>query len=158
MNKDEYKINLIYEQIVSNKDPDKDPEDSRYFRGVSKEELRIILKTKKFLPSTDLMPFDNEVIEYAIGEEYSDMTEKQIERWIRSMIPWYNGKLSSVQGGVNLTTDFENAKGYGDYVLATNGDGAEIADISDAHSFAKDANELTIDGIYDIDNRIWKYI
>jgi hypothetical protein len=127
----------------------------RYFRGVSREDLKKINKSGKLIPSSDLIPFDNEVLEYAFGDEYSRMSEDQIDSAIKDVIPWYNGSMSSVKNGVNLTTDFENAKGYGDFVIATNGDNADIADVSDAHAFARNAKDVDVSAIYDVKKRKW---
>jgi len=131
------------------------PEDSKYFRGVSKGEAMLALKGGLLSPSSDLIPFDNEVLEYAIGDEYSQMSQDAIDEWIRSVIPWYDGSLKSVKGGVNLTMDFDNAQGYGDYVLAINADDAEVADVSDSHAFARSPNGLKISGVYDAKRAQW---
>jgi len=130
---------------------------ARYFRGVKKQEAISIMKGKNLTPSTDLIPFDNEVLEYAIGDDYKDMSQEEIDNWIKNVIPWYDGSLASVKGGVNLTTDFENAQGYGDYVLAIEPYNTEVVDVSDAHAFARSAKDLKIIGIYDTKKQKWIY-
>ena len=146
----------IYSLTNIENQEDVNMENARYFRGVSVTDLNLILKHGYMLPSVEKIPFDGEVIEYAIGDEYKDMDEEEIENFIKTCIWWYNGSKSSVKHGVNLTTDFENAKGYGDYVIAVDEGNTEIADISDAHSFARDAKGLEILGIYDVQNENWK--
>ena len=132
-------------------------ESSRYFRGISKEEADNIRSGKPLSPSQDLIPFDPEVLEYALGDEYSDMSEKDIDRVIEELIPWYDGSFKSVKNGVNLTTDFDNAKGYGDYVVSIY-DHPDIADVSDAHSFAKNAKNLKPTAIYNVETREWSLL
>jgi len=132
------------------------PENAKYFRGISEEEAKMIMSGGRLQPSIDLIPFDSEVLEYAIGgDEYARMSERQIERWIKGMIPWYNGRPSSVEGGVNLTMDFVNAQGYGEYVAAINADNEVVEDISDAHAFARSADGLRVIGLYNVDTRRW---
>jgi hypothetical protein len=114
------------------------------YRGVGVAELKEILKTGHALPSTDLMPFDNEIIEYSIGEEsFEAMSDRDIEEWVRDTVPWYNGSLQSVKGGVNFTTDEFNAEGYGDYLLGLKINGPYV-DFSDIHSFAKNYKDVEV--------------
>ena len=114
------------------------------YRGVGRQELEQILKTKHALPSSDLMPFDNEIIEYSIGEEsFQDMSPEEVEQWVRDTVPWYNGSLQSVQGGVNYTTDLDNAEGYGEYILALQVRGDHV-DFSDVHGFAKNYKDVSV--------------
>ena len=115
-------------------------------RSLSKAELHEILKTKHPLPSTDLMPFDNEVIEQGIGEDdYGEMSEEDIEQWVRDVVPWYNGSLASVQGGVNYTTDEEIAESYGDgaYIIQLSVRGP-TAMFTDEYSFAKNYKDVVV--------------
>jgi hypothetical protein len=110
---------MKFDELLEQIQDDSDPEFLyKYFRGISLNELNEIIATKRVLPSSDLIPFDNEVLEYAIGEDYGDMSQEDIDDWIMGVVWWYDGSLKSVKGGVNLTTDFDNAKGYGDYVIA----------------------------------------
>lgn len=116
------------------------------YRGVGPEELKLILQTKHPLPSSDLMPFDNEIIEYGMGEEDENgesYTDDQIEQWVRDIVPWYDGSIESVKGGVNFTSDLDNAEGYGNYILALRTNGP-VADFSDIHHFAKNHNDVDV--------------
>lgn len=131
-----------------------DKEGAPYFRGISREEYEQIKKDGKLLPSTDLIPFDSEVIKYSLGDEYYDMNEYNIDNWLKNIIPWYDGSMNSVQGGVNLTNDFYNAQGYGDIVVALEPIG-EVEDISDAHAFARSPSDLNIVGFYDVSKGEW---
>ena len=111
------------------------------YRGVGEEEFNEIMKTKHPLPSTDLMPFDNEVIEYGMGP--GDHTEQEVEQWVSETVPWYDGSLASVKGGVNFTSDLDNASGYGKYTLALKTQGP-VADFSDVHKFAKNYKDVDV--------------
>lgn len=118
------------------------------YRGIGQEELDHILKTKKVLPSTDLMPFDNVVVELGIvddlGEEtYEMMDQEAIDGWIQDQVPWYDGSLNSVKGGVNYTTDLDNAENYGDYVIKLNVRGP-AAKFTDDYSFAKSFKNVDV--------------
>lgn len=116
------------------------------YRGVSKAELDEILKTKHPLPSTDLMPFDNVIIELGIGEDdYSEMSQDDIEQWVQDTVPWYNGSLASVQGGVNYTTDESIAESYGDdaYIIQLSVRGP-TAMFTDEYSFAKNYKDVVV--------------
>ena len=131
-----------------------DKENAPYFRGISTEEYNEIKEIGKMLPSTDLIPFDPEVLEYSIGDAYYDMDKDEIDNVVQDMIPWYDGSLESVEGGVNITNDFYNAQGYGDIVVALEPIG-EVEDVSDAHAFARSPNDLKIVGFYDVASGKW---
>ena len=75
-----------------------------WWRGVSKEEAEYIAKNNKFKNHSDVPIFqDPEVTEFlGMSEEESDQLEKE-----------YKGKKI-----VNVTEDIENARGYGDYIIA----------------------------------------
>lgn len=112
------------------------------YRAVGPDEAKMILKQGFLIPSSDLMPFDWEVVEYSLGDDIHDMEEEEIEAAVQSIVPWYDGSLQSVHGGVNLTTDWDNARGYaGDtgVVFAVNCNGTDLAQFSDSHVFARDA-------------------
>lgn len=112
------------------------------WRGVGIDEAKIIIKQGHMLPSRDLMPFDYEVVEYGIGDEIHDMSEEDIESWVQYMCPWYDGSRRSVEGGMNLTSDFDNAGGYGrDGVIFGVYCKCDVAEFSDAHLFAQNAND-----------------
>ena len=127
-------------------------DDAGMYRAVGPAEAKIILRQGRLLPSTDLMPFDWEVIEYGLGDAASDMDEDDIEAYVQSVVPWYDGSLPSVKNGVNLTSDWENARGYAGnngVVFAVNCHG-DVAQFSDSHYFAQNANEcIPVAGMYD---------
>lgn len=133
------KVNIINEDKLKN-----DPEFIAW-RGVSAQELKEMLKTQKVIPSSDLMPLDWEVVEYGLGDNAGEMSEEQIEDWVKDTCHWYDGSLGSISGGVNATSDFENAKGYGDFVVAIGGS-SDFCHFSDSHIFIKSANECRILG------------
>lgn len=120
------------------------------YRGVSKKELELILKTKHPLPSTDLMPFDNVVIELGITddlgrEEYDNMSQEDIDQWVKDIVPWYDGSLSSVKNGVNYTTDESFAESYGQngYIIKLNVRGP-IGQFTDDYAFAKNYMDVDV--------------
>lgn len=115
------------------------PSDIIYFRGVSSSEARKIKAGKKMLPSTDLIPFDNEVLELVYGGEYSETSQDDIDTWLKNLIPWYDGSIKSVKGGLNLTEDFENACGYGQFVVGVNTDQTEVSKLGEEYAFARSA-------------------
>ena len=127
--------------------------DAELYRGVTKEEAE---KWEKGIPvptrNENLMPVDWEIVEYGIGDEARNMSDEEIENWVKSVCYWYDGSLGSIKNGVNLTTDFDNAKGYGKYVLGFNPStvNTEIADFSEAHKFCRNAKDLKLVFIYNV--------
>jgi len=113
------------------------------WRGISSSEFDAIQKTGRIIPSQDLMPLDYEVVEYGIGDDIHEMSEEDIEGWVQSVCPWYDGSLSSIKGGVNVTTDRANAEGYGDVVVAIGGT-SDYCDFSDSHRFVKETSKCRI--------------
>lgn len=123
---------------------------TEYYRGVSKSELDEWLKGNN-LPSADAMPLDPEVVEYGMGDDYKSSDDEQIDKWVKAVCPWYDGSPKSVKGGLNVTSDFDNAKGYGNYVLGiTPTKGAEIADFSEYHHFFRSAKTAKLSFVYDV--------
>ena len=112
------------------------------YRGMSIPEAKKVLQLGHLLPSSDLMPFDWEVIEYGLGDVIHDMDEDEIEAVVQDIVPWYDGSRQSVQNGVNLTSDWDNARGYaGNGVVFGVICQGDVAQFSDAHYFAQNANE-----------------
>lgn len=111
------------------------------WRGVGPEEAKQILELGHMLPSHDLMPLDQEVVEFGLGEDFEDMSEEDVEAWVQGICPWYDGSLESIKGGVNLATDETNALGYAgdDGVVFGVQCHCDVADFSDEHLFAKSA-------------------
>jgi hypothetical protein len=118
------------------------------WRGVNLDEFSQILKTGKPLPSTDLMPLDFEVVEYGLGDSASEMSEEEIEDYVQSICSWYDGSLGSIRGGLNVTTDFDNARGYGDVVLAIGNVSSDYCDFSDSHRFIQSAKGCKVLGYF----------
>lgn len=126
---------------------------TEYYRGVSKSQLAEWLNGNN-IPSTDVMPLDPEIVEYGMGDDYKNADDEQIDRWVKTVCPWYDGSLRSVKGGLNVTSDFDNAKGYGDYVLGIDpAKNSEIADFSEYHHFFKNAKTAKLSFVYDVKKR-----
>ena len=127
-----------------------------YFRGVSEEDLSKIQKLGHLLPSTDRITEDPEVLEQVFGSEYYERTERQIKSALKGRIPWYDGKENSLKDTVNLTKDFENAKGYGEYVVAVTIDPSHaVADLNKVYAVASPSKNVKVRAIYDVRNRRW---
>lgn len=106
-------------RLINQKDEKDDPTFIGY-RGVTLDELEYMERTGKILSSDVPMIEDDEVLEQVIGPSYNRMSPKQVERWVKNTLPWeYNKKDDSV----NLTKDFQNAKGYGEVVIAVGCEG-----------------------------------
>jgi len=118
----------------------------QYFRAVGKDEMQKSIKLGH-LPylSKDPMSSDWEVIELSMLEAGY---EGSPEEYVDELVPW-NPKT-----GVNLTTDFENAKGYDDYVLGLDNIGAQ-ADFTKSHVFAKDPKKVKVLALYDVKAKTW---
>jgi len=117
-----------------------------YFRAVGRDELAKAIKLKH-LPylSKDPMSSDWEVIELSMRE---NGYEGDPEQYVNEIVPW-NPKT-----GVNLTTDFDNAKGYNDYVLGLRNEGSQ-ADFTKSHIFAKDPKKVKVIAMYDTKVKKW---
>ena len=130
--------------------------DYNYFRGIPEEDLSEIQRSGHLLPSRDLIPEDSEVLEQVFGSDYWNMSERQINSALKGMIPWYNGKSLSLKNSVNLTKDFDNAKGYGDYVVAVTIDPSyHVVDLSKVYAIANPYTSVKVGAIYDVSNRRW---
>lgn len=117
-----------------------------YFRAVGKDEMTKAVKLG-YLPylSKDPMSTDWEVIELSMQESGY---EGDPEKYVEELVPW-NPKT-----GVNITTDFDNAIGYGDYVLGLDNQGGQ-ADFTQSHVFAKDPKKVKVLAVYDVKTRKW---
>ncbi len=117
-----------------------------YFRAVGEDELAKAVELKH-LPylSKDPMSEDWEVIELSMEEEGY---EGDPEKYVKKLVRW-NPKT-----GVNLTTDFDNAIGYGDYVLGVDSQG-EQAEFTRSHVFARDPKKVKVLAVYDVKTREW---
>jgi hypothetical protein len=128
------------------------------YRGVDKATAK---KWAKGVPiptrPLEQMPLDWEVVEYSLGDTIKDMSDEEIEEYVQGVVPWYDGSAKSVEGGLNVTTDFENAKGYaGDngFVLCLEFLG-EYVEFSDAHTYVKNAKEVKVVSIYSVKNDVY---
>ncbi len=82
----------------------------QYYRGVGIDEAIESLKLGHLVYySNDPITNDWEVIEYSLGDSASEMSEYEINKYLKELIPW-----KSIDKGVNLTTDIDNAFGYSD--------------------------------------------
>jgi len=117
-----------------------------YFRAVGKEEFKKAIQLGH-LPYTskDPMSEDWEVIELSMQE---NGYEGDPQEYVNELVPW-NPKT-----GVNLTTDFDNAKGYDDYVLGLDNLGSQ-ADFTKSHIFAKDPKKVKVLAVYDTRLKKW---
>jgi hypothetical protein len=134
--------NLLEFEVVDN-------QRIEYFRAVGRDEMLKAVKLG-YLPyfSKDPMSEDWEVIELSMQEnEYGG----DPQNYVNDLVPW-NPKT-----GVNLTTDFDNAIGYGDYVLGLDNLGPQ-ADFTRSHIFAKEPKKVKLLAIYDVKNRTWSSI
>ena len=120
---------------------------AEYFRAVDQNEMQLASKTGT-LPyySKDPMSNDWEVIELSM--EQNDY-EGDPEQYVDQMVPW-----TAKEKGVNITTDFDNAVGYNDYVLALDIQGPYV-DFTSSHIFAKDPKQVKVIGVYDVAKREW---
>lgn len=118
----------------------------KYFRAVGEDEMAKAVKLG-YLPylSKDPMSTDWEVIELSMQE---NGYEGDSEKYVEELVPW-NPKT-----GVNLTTDFNNAKGYGDYVLGLDNQGGQ-ADFTQSHVFAKDPKKVKVLAVYNTKTKKW---
>jgi len=117
-----------------------------YFRAVGKEELKKAIQLG-YLPyvSEEPMSEDWEVIELSMQENGYEGDPKE---YVNELVPW------TPKTGVNLTTDFDNAKGYGDYVLGLDNLGSQ-ADFTKTHILAKDPKKVKVLAVYDVKLKKW---
>ena len=110
------------------------------YRGVNLDELEVMQKTQKILPSEVPLYEDNEVLEQVIGRDYYKMSERQVLNWVRNTLPW---RLSKNNKSLNLTKDLQNAKGYGEVVIAVGCKGSWV-NLGKGYVVAEDAKECKI--------------
>ena len=121
---------------------------ANYFRAVDKAEM-IKAKQSGHLPqySSDPMSTDWEVIELSMQQNGYD---GEPEDYVNELVPW-----RPINKGVNITSDFENAIGYGNYVLALEPLGS-VVDFTNTHTFAKNPKQVKLLGIYNTKTRKWE--
>jgi hypothetical protein len=119
-----------------------DPYGRRYivYRGIPFDQLPFVCR-HGYAPPSDpahMLPHDPDLLKYCFPEEWYDEMETgdetRMDAAIVDAIPWYdpNDGIRSLEGGVNASTDPENAAGYGDVLLGLDVTDAEIAEI---HSY-----------------------
>lgn len=120
---------------------------AEYFRAVQATEKDKAVKLG-YLPnySNDPMSTDWEVIELSMQQ--NDYTGDPTE-YVDQLVMW-----KPIDRGVNITTDFENAIGYGDYVLALDILGSAV-NFTSTHVFAKDPKQVKVVGVYDTKIKKW---
>lgn len=126
-------------KLISSPDVQDDPSFIGY-RGVTLDELEYMERTGRVLPSDVSLVEDNEVLEQVIGPSYNKMTDNQVIRWINNTLPW---KFNKEDDSVNLTKDFQNAKGYGEAVVAIGCDGSYV-NLGKGYVLAKSAKDCKI--------------
>jgi hypothetical protein len=124
---------------VNSSDEKEDPTFIGY-RGVNLDELEVMQKTERVLPSDVPLYEDNEVLEQVLGSDYYRMSERQILNWVRGILPW---KLTKNNKSVNLTKDLQNAKGYGEVVIAVGCTGTWV-DLGKGYVIAEDVKDCKI--------------
>jgi hypothetical protein len=122
-------------------------EKAYYFRSVEVNEKDKAVELG-YLPyySKDPMSTDWEVIELSMQESNY---EGDPEEYVRRLVAW-----RPIEKGVNVTTDFDNAVGYGNYVLALDILGSSV-DFTSTHVFAKNPKQVKLVGVYDTKSRKW---
>ncbi len=130
--------------LISSSDEKDDPTFIGY-RGVNLEELEVMQRTGKVLPSDVPLYEDNEVLEQVLGRDYYRMSERQVLNWVRDALPW---KLSKNNRSVNLTKDLQNARGYGEAVIAVGCTGSWV-DLGKGYVVAEDVKDCKIIKVVD---------
>jgi hypothetical protein len=129
------------------------------FRGVGLDHAISFAKGNPISTSKmEQMPLDWEVVEYALGDDASEMSEEDIDQAVQGICWWYDGTIQSIDGGLNTTTDFENAKGYaGDdgFVLELDVSNIEFCEFSDYHTYVRNASDVNVAGIFDCKKDRW---
>ena len=126
-------------KLINSPDVEDDPTFIGY-RGVSLKELDFMKKSRQVLPSEVPLVEDNEVLREVIGSAYYDMSDRQILKWVKDTLPW---TFSKKDKSVNLTKDFQNAKGYGEAVIAVGCTGPYVH-LGKGYVLAKDVNDCKI--------------
>jgi hypothetical protein len=127
------------DKLIARKDVEDNPSFIGY-RGVTLDELEYMERTGKVLPSDVSLVEDNEVLEQVVGPSYREMSDKQRIGWINNTLPW---KYNKNDRSVNLTKDLQNAKGYGEAVVAV-GCAGPYVDLGKGYVLAKSANDCKI--------------
>lgn len=126
----------------------------KYFRGVSEEDIDSIRTAGHLLPSQDSILDDYEVLENVFGPEESD-----IKRGLKDLKASFGKELYAIalKKGANLTKDFYNAKGYGEFVVAVTIDPPYyVQDLSDDYALVADATKAKVGASYDVRKREWQ--
>jgi hypothetical protein len=99
------------------------------FRGCGEWEAKQCMKKGTMIPSAsgDLIAKDWEVLEYGFPE-VRDMQQDEIEKYLTKVTPKW-----AYKEGANVTTDYENSVGYGEYVLVIDISNTETWEASEHH-------------------------
>ena len=125
------------------------------FRGVPKP-VAVSYAEGKYVPTSlnEQMPFDPVVVEMMLGEDYSEMSQEDVDYQIQSVCPWYDGSAKSVKGGVNTTSDLDRAIDYaGDngYVLVLELVSDNFCDFDNSYIYVKSVNDIKLKAIYEVE-------
>jgi hypothetical protein len=126
----------------------------KYFRGVSEEDIDSVRKTGHLLPSQDSILDDYEVLENVFGPDESD-----IKLGLKDLKASFGKELYAIalKKGANLTKDFYNAKGYGEFVVAVTIDPPYyVQDLSEDYAIVADVTKAKVEAIYDVKESTWK--
>ena len=123
-----------------------------YFRGISEDDIERVRNKGTLVPSQDSILDDYEVLEHVFGPE-----ERDIKRGLKGLRDSFGKEFYNLalKQGVNLTRDFDNAKGYGEYVVAVTVDPAYVQDLDRTYAIAADATKVRVGAIYDVAARSW---
>jgi len=130
--------------LIDSSDEKDDPTFIGY-RGVNLEELEVMQKTQTILPSDVPLYEDNEVLEQVLGSDYYKMSERQVLNWVKDTLPW---RLSKNNKSLNLTKDLQNAKGYGEVVIAVGCKGSWV-DLGKGYVIAENVKDCKIIKVID---------
>jgi len=100
------------------------------------------------LPSTDPIPLNTQVLEYAFGIPSDGATDRDYEEVAEDACEWFDGTIESIKNSVNAVNEFDYASEGPDFVLGVNYDG-ESAEFGNLHVFLKDCKQVKVVFVYD---------
>lgn len=125
------------------------------FRGVN-EETAVSYAQGKYLPTSlnEQMPLDPVAVEMLVGEDYSEMSQEDIDAEIQNVCQWYDGSAESVKGGLNTTSDSDVAIDYsnGEYVLVLKLISDNYCNFGDNYVYVQSTKDVKLERIYDVSN------
>ena len=116
-----------------------------YYRGIGLDEAIKSAKSGHLVyVSRDPMSNDWEVIEYSLGDGANNISEDEVVDYVNDIVSW-----TPVSKGVNLTSDYDNAKGYSPIVVGVEiNKKGQIAEFSDVHFFAENPEDCIVKSFY----------